>query len=135
MCEPSVDLLLFGIPIMVKSVPLACKNKESHDQEGFKTDSDMASPAEQLMQLSGSEEEDESITLVQKEDNGKKEDICINGAESECGLITSERIREDDDDDDHKGIRAKKRRYRSIDSIYMATNPVDDFNHRKKVKC
>ncbi|XP_027178252.1 uncharacterized protein LOC113777401 [Coffea eugenioides] len=137
MRDSAGEIFLFGIPILLKSVPMACKDDEEA-QEGFKKDSDMAAAeaevAEQLMQLSGDEEDRQSIATTfeekKRKDKDQDDDQGISGAESNCRLIESKKIRKDDPH--NKGSNAKKRKskYRSIDDIYMVTKPMNDSVQR-----
>ncbi|KAA8547394.1 hypothetical protein F0562_003742 [Nyssa sinensis] len=82
-------------------------------------DSDMAAVAEQLMQLSA-EDNDSS----NKNKKSKKMDIENDQNQSE---VTSAKIKKEED----KSLRPKKRRYRSIDHIYMVTKPLNIIHGKK----
>ena len=95
--------------------------------KGF-TDPEMAA-AEQLMQLSGDEEDNDCKSKNKRNPDGEEKELEQNQSE-----ITSAKIEEifgKDEEEEEKQWRPRKRRYRSLVHIYMTTKPVNV----KKVRC
>ncbi|KAL6339201.1 hypothetical protein AAG906_024352 [Vitis piasezkii] len=103
-------------------------SQRSETQKGF-TDPEMAA-AQQLMQLSGDEEDNDCKSKNKGNPDGEEEELEQNQSE-----ITSAKIEEifgrEEEEEEEKQLRPRKRRYRSLVHIYMTTEPVNV----KKVRC
>lgn len=113
---------------MAEPSPSSSSQRSSEALKGF-TDPEMAA-AQQLMQLSGDEEEND----CRKSRNKRNPDDGEDELEQNQSDITSAKIEEifgREEEDEEKQLRPRKRRYRSLVHIYMTTKPVN----LKKVRC
>lgn len=104
--------------------------QRSEAPEGF-TGPEMAA-AQQLMQLSGDEEDHDCKSKSENKESPDAEDEELDQNQSE---ITSAKIEEifgrEEEEEEEKQLRPKKRRIRSLVHIYRTTKPVNV----KKVRC
>lgn len=107
----------------------AKKEKILIDMEEELKDMDMAAAAEQLMQLSGDEDDDNKIDCILSSSSTQTHDENINKRKSHKNVVAAQN-RDDQSFTNYRildslVIRPKKRtRYRSIMHLYMSTKPL-----------